>query len=244
VSHDVVLCRGLADASAAWDRARHLAERAADALKQPRVRIRVHRNRRTLIRWRVQRDAFEIGVHHAFLPHPDDVLAVVLHRDDEAWRRLRALPRDDGAPQLATEGHAHDLQALLGPAVDAIHWPMGPPSDLVLGWGRWPTQPPRRNLRLGSCAAGPPPVVRMHPVLDHADVPDYFVGFVIFHELLHLRFPPLVEGRRRVVHPRSFRMAEQRHPDHARATAWETKHVGAMLARARAHVLGRRRRRS
>jgi len=242
VSHDVVLCRGLADASGSFDRALALAERAAKALQQPSIRIRVHRNRRTLIRWRVLRDAYEIGVHHAFLPHPDDVMAVVLHRDDAAWSRLRALPRGDEGPALATEGHAHDLQALLGPAQDAIRWPEGPPDDLVLGWGRWPTQPPRRNLRLGSCAAGPPPVVRLHPVLDHPDVPDFFVGFVLFHELLHVRFPPLVEGRRRVVHPRSFRVAEQRHPDHGRATAWEVRHVSDLLARARAHVLAKRRR--
>lgn len=236
MSHEVVLCRGLPDASACWDLAQGLAEQASVRLGKPRVRIRVHRNRRTLIRWRVRPDVYEIGVHHAFLPHPDDVLAVVRDRDDGAWQRLQALPRGDDTPTLATAGHAHDLEALLAPATEAIHWPSGPPEPLVVGWGRWPTRPPRRNLRLGSCAAGPPPLVRIHPVLDHEDVPHWFVGFVLFHELLHLRFPPVVEGRRRVVHPRSFRAAEQRHPDYRRATRWEREQVGVLLARARARV--------
>lgn len=131
----------------------------------------------------------------------------------------------------------HDLEPLLDQEARRI--PLTTP--IVLGWGQWPSQPPRRSLRLGSCREGSPPTVRIHPVLDHGDVPEWFVGFIVHHELLHVRHPPLKQGARRVVHPRSFMQAERRHPLYAEATAWEAANIHALLRRARTHVLARRR---
>lgn len=231
----------LDDSRQAWDAAHALGQQVHACWPTlTGVKVRVHRNRTRLITWSRRSGALHLGVHLAFLPHPADVLAVMAERDDGAWQRLLALPREGTpAPVLATEGHVHDLEHLL--ATERQRVDLAALEAPTVGWGRWPGVPPRRSLRLGSCLAGPPAVVRIHPVLDHREVPDWFVGFVLYHELLHLRFPPLTDGRRRVVHPRSFRMAERRHPRWAEAEAWERAHVGALLQRVRARVQRARR---
>jgi hypothetical protein len=234
---DIVLPRDLPDGRAAWDAARALADQAAVAHPTAvGVRVKVHRNRRTLISWRHTAGWYELRVHYAFLDHPADVLAVATQRDAGAWHRLRALPREGREVQLQAAGHVHDLDALY--AIEAARIPY--PEPVTLRWGRWPNTPPRGSLRLGSCQGGPPATIRIHPVLDHSDVPDWFVSFVVYHELLHLRHPPMQQGSRRLVHPRSFRQAERRHPRYDEATVWEKQAIHGLLLRARRFVAARR----
>jgi len=240
---EVRLPRSLPEARRAYDLADALGRLALERF--PRfdgVRVRVHRNRSTLIRWRQRGDVMELAVHEAFLPHPTDVLAVVGDRCPAAWERLQALPRAVTPPRLRAEGSVHHLMPLWEEEVARVQAVAPFDADPLVGWGRWPGRPPKRSLRLGSCQPGPPEVVRVHPVLDHRSVPDWFVGFVLYHELLHLRFPPITRGRRRIVHPRSFRQAERRHPRFAEAEAWESEQIGALLRRARARVARRSRR--
>jgi len=74
-------------------------------------------------------------------------------------------------------------------------------------------------------------VIRIHPVLDHPEVPAWFVAFVLFHEMLHVAIPPEAGTKRRRVHTRRFRAAERAHPDYARAMAWEKTHVRHLIQR-------------
>ncbi len=50
-------------------------------------------------------------------------------------------------------------------------------------------------------------------LLDRAVVPLVAVEFVLFHEMLHLRFPVEHRGARRCVHTREFKIAEQQFTD-------------------------------
>jgi hypothetical protein len=243
VSHEVVLARGIPDPSDSWDRAYDLAERVSRALHVPGVRVRVHQNRVRVLSWKAIRPGlFDVGVHHAFLPHLDDVMLVMTRKDPEgtAFQRLLAHPRQARRPSLPSQGHAHDLDALLPVELERIHWPQGAPADLAVGWSHWPGTEARTTIRLGSCVAGPPPLIRVHRVLDHTDVPEWLVRFILFHELLHLRFRPYKVGNRRVVHPPSFLAAERTHPDHKRAEAWEKEQWRWMVQRIRAEVRARK----
>ena len=46
-------------------------------------------------------------------------------------------------------------------------------------------------------------VVKIHRMLDHSQVPEYVVAFILYHEMLHHVLPPLrlSTGRRRIHHP-------------------------------------------
>jgi hypothetical protein len=49
-------------------------------------------------------------------------------------------------------------------------------------------------------------------ILDHPDVPRLAVEYVMFHEMLHLRYPVSHHGARRCVHTAEFRRAEKEFP--------------------------------
>jgi predicted metal-dependent hydrolase len=48
--------------------------------------------------------------------------------------------------------------------------------------------------------------------LDSPSVPRYLVEYVVYHEMLHIKFPVERRGQRRVVHSREFREAEKKFP--------------------------------
>lgn len=56
--------------------------------------------------------------------------------------------------------------------------------------------------------------------LDGRRVPRYVVEYLVFHEMLHARFPVEHRNHRRVVHSKAFREAEREFPDYNRAIRW------------------------
>ena len=94
-------------------------------------------------------------------------------------------------------------------------------------WGRRARSSARRTLMLGNYRPDGN-VVRIHPVLDQKLVPDWYVRFILFHEILHAAIP---SGR--VHHTPAFRRREQQHPDYARARKWEKKHITKLIRSAR-----------
>ncbi len=56
--------------------------------------------------------------------------------------------------------------------------------------------------------------------LDAADVPDWVVEFVLYHEMLHIKHPVRVVNGRRYIHTSAFRADERLFPNHAQAQSW------------------------
>jgi predicted metal-dependent hydrolase len=87
----------------------------------------------------------------------------------------------------------------------------------------------RRSIKLGSYHASER-LIRIHPALDQPFVPEYFIAFVIFHEMLHERIGTTRQGHgRRCVHPPEFRALEARFPSAAEALRWEKENLGKLL---------------
>lgn len=231
----VSLRGSLPSPSTAWDAGAALGR---VLLAQPGVEacdLTVNANRRQVLSWARRGGQLRLSVHWALLEHHDDLVHLLTRGDRSAWARLRRrIPQQPVTGEVGpSRGRVHDLHRLL--ATERERLPRDP-GELHLEWGRWPTIPPRRSLRLGSCDNASPPRIRIHPVLDHVDVPAWFVGFVLFHELLHVVFPPIDRGLRREVHPASFRAAERRHPHYAAALRWERERIHDLLARTRRQV--------
>ncbi len=53
--------------------------------------------------------------------------------------------------------------------------------------------------------------------LDSASVPRYLVEYLVFHEMLHMRYPVERRGHRRVVHSKAFHEAEKKFPKYEQA---------------------------
>lgn len=52
---------------------------------------------------------------------------------------------------------------------------------------------------------------------DSADVPRFLIEYLVFHEMLHIKYPVERDGHRRIVHSRAFREAEKQFPHYERA---------------------------
>ena len=75
-------------------------------------------------------------------------------------------------------------------------------------------------------------IIRLHPRLDHHDVPGIFVESVLFHELLHHVLGYERRGGRRVVHTARFRALEARYEHAALARRWQKENLHRLLGRA------------
>lgn len=76
----------------------------------------------------------------------------------------------------------------------------------LLGWSRQPS----RNM-LGHFDASHNAII-ISRIFDDVKAPRLALEYVLFHEMLHLRFPAEHKGARRRVHTREFREAERRFP--------------------------------
>jgi hypothetical protein len=79
----------------------------------------------------------------------------------------------------------------------------------------------RTSIRFGSFNSKTR-LIRIHPLLDSPDVPDFFVEFIVYHELLHAVFPPACQpGRRRSIHTGQFKHRERLFARYDDAVAFE-----------------------
>ncbi|HEV7843832.1 MAG TPA: SprT-like domain-containing protein [Pyrinomonadaceae bacterium] len=53
--------------------------------------------------------------------------------------------------------------------------------------------------------------------LDATDIPEWFVEYVLYHEMLHIKHPARLVKGRRVYHTNAFRLEEQRFPSYQEA---------------------------
>jgi predicted SprT family Zn-dependent metalloprotease len=71
--------------------------------------------------------------------------------------------------------------------------------------------------------------IRIHPALDQAFVPGYFVEFIVYHELLHHVIPPTRLNGRYQIHSRTFHQRERQFPAYAEAMAWRQQSLRRLL---------------
>ncbi|MEO7934212.1 MAG: SprT-like domain-containing protein [Chthoniobacterales bacterium] len=128
---------------------------------------------------------------------------------------------------LAHEGRFFDLRAIFN-RLNGRHF-RHRLSGYRIVWGR------RRRLRPVSyfvygTIQEEDRVIRIHPLLDAAFVPEWFLEYVIYHEMLHAVVPDIVypSGRRKV-HTEEFQRKEKKFRHYARAQRWEAQNLARFL---------------
>lgn len=139
---------------------------------------------------------------------------------------------DQRKGKLTTEGTHVDLRETLARVAQYL-----PPDEhhegVKITWGKRPSTPSRRSIRLGSMDEKRS-LIRVHPVLDSAWVPAVVVDFVVWHELCHYVRPPLDRDLAAAtsdhrVHHRAFRALEARFPQMETAETWIRRHIDILL---------------
>lgn len=181
-------------------------------------------------------------VHHMFADAPARVVRALAQYADTQSREAagtlrdyidsneeRVRQRDSPRPiTVDVEGRHHNLQEIFD-RLNAAYF-----EDSIrarITWGpRTKRKRSRDSIKLGSYTVEDE-LIRIHPVLDAADVPAFFVEWIVYHEMLHeVHDMPIVDGRR-VYHTAEFRRAEAQFERYAEAVMWERTHLAKLLER-------------
>lgn len=211
-------------------------ERELAALVGMRVALRITDNSRTVMSVAPDRaGGVRVRLHRMFLDADADVVRAVA-----AWvkrpksrsgapiidayireNRHRMRARERRRHELRPRGAHFDLQRLFD-EVNAEHF--GGTVTAGITWGRRGNGARRRQrtMRFGSYTVEDN-LIRLHPALDRDFVPEHFVRYIVFHEMLHahLGIEESETGRRRI-HTREFVRIERAYPGYAKARAWES----------------------
>lgn len=218
----------------------HRVEEAIQARISAAVRVIWHNNTRTMVSARRVMGGVQLRLHHMFAQADEAALDAVAAA---IYRTRRGVPQvalnqfiQAHASLIATrrtrttvcqaQGSCHDLQAYL----DALreHYFDGE-LEVRVTWSRKRSYRRRpRSIRLGSYHPDQQ-LIRIHPVLDSASVPAFFVSYVLYHEALHHVIPPEVRPHGTVFHSAAFRERERQYEAYDAAIAWEKLHIRRLL---------------
>lgn len=188
-------------------------------------------NVRSLLSLRPGREGVaQVRLHKMFLQAPSEVIAELGQyirtrkgRTPLFWRFVQSHSHliGQGAPRrttLRTGGAHHDL----APMFEAINIEMFQGRiKCDITWGQSVKGRVRRRT-LGSYSTQAR-IIRINPVLDSKSVPSYYIGFIIYHEMLHADMGIGELAGRRLIHPREFREREKLYPHYSRAIAYEQR---------------------
>jgi hypothetical protein len=195
-------------------------------------------NRRRMVSSRRRKNRQEIRVHHMFVGCGDEMVAAIadLASSRKGARALiqqyitdhrEAISFEPVDTELNTCGDHFDLGPILGTVRGLIDHPViDDLDDLHITWGRRGRG--SKSIRFGSYDFDRR-LIRIHPALDKKWVPEYFVEFIVYHELLHAIFPPRPGQTRRKVHTPEFRAMEKQFPHYDKAMQWESANLRRIL---------------
>lgn len=220
-------------------KAEGLARELAAHLGAP-VKLSVTDNRSTMISFKREASAYALRLHHMFLGADAAVVAALA----EYVRRGRARSgrvldafihghepqirtRRTAATALVSRGRCFDLVQIFDD-LNVRFFEQG--ITARIGWGKKTPKRRRRTIRLG-VYDHQAREIRVHPALDHPDVPRFFVEYIVFHEMLHQLFPSERGDKRHVHHPQAFKDREKTFPHYDASLAWERSHLAELLRR-------------
>ena len=197
-------------------------------------------NRRRMVTVKKRKGRYRMRLHHMFVGCDEAILDALtcLAEGGADMSEARSLIKDyisqnrdeisfDVEPdEVDGKGEHHDLDKLLGKWRQRLGH--GELDEVVITWGRYGRG--RRTIRFGSFDFDRK-LIRIHPALDEPWVPEFFVEFVVYHELLHALYPPKEAASRRVVHTEEFRRREQDFPRFEEAIAWERANLTRFMER-------------
>jgi hypothetical protein len=225
---------------AATVRAVEHVERGLRARLGPNVLVSITDNTSTMVSYKRRGRALYARVHRMFEHADDEVLDALAAFVSEERRAAPLTQRLDTfieahkdrlnearaeALRVVPLGEFHDLQTIF----DALNIRYFEGKvDAQITWTRSARKLRRTSINMGTYS-DELKLIRIHPALDQAFVPRFFVEFVVYHEMLHQVHKAPDTGGRRVVHSHAFRRDEQRFAQYREARRWETQHLSRLL---------------
>lgn len=201
------------------------------------LHIRVNDNRSTMLSVKWEPDFTRVSMHRMFLEAPPEIvqaLGVYLRKGDKRPGRTVRQFIDEQAKafdyttrlnldRLVTQGKVYDLEEIYD-QVNREYF--DGEIDLSITWFG------RKRFRKGKRATfglyvGAMKLVKVHRMLDDPIVPEYFVRYIVYHEMLHHVCPSYHDenGRHRI-HSPEFKQKEKLFREYAAAEEWLKRYQG------------------
>ncbi len=188
-----------------------------------------HDNRTSFFSCRKSRLKIHLRLHRLFAKAPSPVLEAVVgyavkgdKRSGTVVRQMAHLyfSKEKAKPDpLEEKGEVYDL----GEIRDRIKERYFPTVDVSIGWSARSRAKAFRCITFGSYDRHRNQV-RINPLLDNADVPLFFLEFIVYHEMLHAVCPASIDARGAVrCHTPEFRRMEKQFAEYGQAKEWEKK---------------------
>ncbi|MEL6186203.1 MAG: hypothetical protein AAFU79_16375 [Myxococcota bacterium] len=206
----------------------------------PKVMVQLTENRSTMVSYSRKKGVLYVRLHAIFGDAPDHVLGAVgcyvtenrpgpkvgwmIDQWIEAHRHL--VKKEGRGLRILPRGEVHDLK-LIYDRLNTEYFRDRVKSRIT--WSVAAKKQRRSSIRMGSYSEDEQ-LIRIHPALDQAFVPEYFVASQVFHEMLHELHGAheAADGTRRV-HTPAFRKDEAKFRDFQKARAWEAQNLPRLL---------------
>lgn len=179
-----------------------------------------------------------LSMHKMFLDAPEDVISAIANyvrgtrrRGQQKDQVLRGYIQSNLSrfnyshllkkEKLMTEGTYYDLQKIYNNLNERY---FNNRLNLLITWYGKVIRRCRSKVTFGQYF-DQLKLIKIHRRLDNPFFPDYFVSFVIYHEMLHEVVPGFIDEKGLFrMHGDEFKSREKEFEDYERATLWEKKH--------------------
>jgi hypothetical protein len=216
----------------------HIIKMLEERLDAP-VDLALTRNRSLMINSRKNDGRFQVRMHQVFL-HADRriILAVadIIKKGSKPAHKLINSYIQSHNRQIQTnrkkkvfilnpKGKVYDLRNILDEVAEKYNLSQ---RGIKITWSHSRIRKGQKSIRLGAYFQEDK-LIRVHPALDKAEVPKFFVEYIVYHELLHAAVPPVKRNGRNSFHPPDYGKQEQQFDRYEEAQEFEKFFVKCWL---------------
>lgn len=200
-----------------------------------KLEVKINDNHSTMLSVKWGPDCTKLSMHRMFLKAPRNImdeLACYLKREkriispgikayiEDNLRKLNYQSQVD-RQKLYIQGNVYNLQTIYNELNQEY---FDGEINLHITWFGKPQQRNRKHVTFG-LYYDPLRLIKIHRILDNPNFPDYFIRYVIYHEMVHHVCPAYVDekGLSRV-HSKEFKAMEQRFRHYDLAINWVKQH--------------------
>lgn len=206
-----------------------LEKKLSEYLKKT-VKVRLNRNSSTMLSV-LENDHRQcrLSVHRRFLVAKDEVLNAVgdfvQSQGNISFTLKEYIHSNEGLDftsvrkKCVLQGKSWDLKSLYDEINEKYF--LGKLSLSITWYGRKPLNSVRHSRTLGMYDSTHQ-LIKIHRLLDDERIPEYYIKFVIYHEILHYLYPPQIsKSGRTEFHHRKFKQMEKKFVEYDLAVQWE-----------------------
>lgn len=196
-----------------------------------KLRLKINDNRSTMLSVKWEPDCTKVSLHRMFLQAPQNVMqALACYLKGEHKQiaptikayienHLQQLDysHELDLSKLQPKGHVYDLQEIYH---EINHEYFDDPLKLFITWFGEGNRKSCKRLTFG-LYHDPLRLIKINRLLDNTYFPDYFVAYVIYHEMLHYVHPAYVDEKgQKHIHSKEFKEREKKFRYFKHAQEW------------------------